>query len=136
MMRDDRTVYYDFYGKRYPLCLTVLASNEIDTQFGSFDGMSDAISGGVSSIGAWAQLLHILMEGGSARVKAIAFLNGESAADLPAVPELDVVKTILSWEDIQRDGQTIMNAILKGRQPTVEVAPDMGKNVEATQGSE
>lgn len=136
MSYDDRTVYLDFYGKEYPLCMTVLASNEVDTQFGSFAAMSDAISRGVESLGDWAQLLHILMEGGSARVKALAFLNGEEVGNLPNVPDLDTIKTILSWEDIQQDKQVIIDAIVKSKQSTVEVAPDTEKNVETTQESE
>lgn len=136
MNHDDRTVYLDFYGKKYPLCLTVLASDEVETQFGSFASMAEKIGRGVESLGDWAQLLHILMNGGNARVKTLAFLNGGDAAELPDVPDLDTIKTILSWEDIQQDKQVIMDAIVKSKQPTVEVAPDMEKNVEATQESE
>lgn len=135
MTRDDRTTYLNFFGQEYPLCLTVLASDSITKEFGGYDALGTALSKGVDSLGDWAKLLQILMDGGAARVKAIAWLNGENP-DNPDVPDLDTIRNILSWGDIQRDRDLIMSAISGSSNPTVEAEPDMGKNAEATQESE
>ena len=133
-MIDDRTSYLDFYGKKYPLCLTVLASEEITKLYGSFDGLSEKINGGFDYLGDWAQLLHILMGGGEARVKAIAWMNG-TEAETPEVPSLDAIRNILSWNDVMKDKDTIMAAVFGSAKPTVEAEPDP-KNGAATQESE
>lgn len=135
MTRDDRTTYWNFFGREYPLCLTVLASDSITKEFGGYDALGTALSNGVDSLGDWAKLLHILMDGGAARVKAIAWLNGDTPNN-PDVPDLDTIRNILSWGDIQRDRDLIMSAISGSSKPTVEADPDMGKNAEATQESE
>lgn len=136
MTKDDRTTYLNFFGREYPLCLTVMASDAITKEFGGYDGLAAALGNGVDSLGDWAKLLHILMDGGAARVKAIAWLNGEEINMLPDVPNLDIIRDILSWSDIQQNRDIIMSAISGSSNPTVEADPDMEKNVEATQGSE
>lgn len=133
MIRDDRTTYLDFFGREYPLCLTVLASDAITKEFGGYEALTAALNSGVDSLGEWAKLIHILMDGGTARVKSISWLNGEEA-DLPDVPDQETIRSILSWGDIQRDKKTIFEAISGSTTPTVEAEP--GKNGGATQGSE
>lgn len=132
-MNDDRTTYIDFFGQQYPLCLTVLASQKITERFGGIEALGKALeAGGADGLTTWAELLHILMEGGAGRVKAIAWLNGEDVAT-PSVPDLETITQILSWSDVSAFGSALWTAMGVSTQTTVETEPE--KNAEATQGS-
>lgn len=132
-MNDKRTVYIDFFGIQFPLCMTVQAGEEIKEKFGGFENLAGILNDeGVDGLRNWAELLQILMEGGAARVKAIAWLNSETV-ELAKVPDVETLCSILSWGDVSRYQPDIFHAMGVSSQPTVEVAPEKGKNAEATQ---
>lgn len=135
MMDDKKTTYIDFYGKQYPLCLTVSAHERINETFGGLSGMAQAMSGkDEAAVGAVANLMHALMLGGQARMKALAWLSGEKV-ELPPVPDLDILKGLLTLEDIPKYQQALFDNVALSSAQEVETDPKTEKNVEATQGS-
>lgn len=134
MQEDKRTTYIDLHGKRYPLCLTVAANEKINDAFGGLKGMSEAMKQDSSkALGLYSDLLHILMEGGENRQKALAWLSGETAACDP-VPPKDILMSLLCIADISAYKAKIMEAIALSSRATVEVEPDNSKNGNTTQG--
>lgn len=132
-MEDKRLVYIDFFGVNFPLCLTVMAQDKIAEDYGSTIKLLDALDDEENSLDGlkhWINLIHYLMEGGVARVKALAFLRGEEA-DVPAVPTVDQLKAIIGWSDVRAYTTAIFGAIGVSTATTVEAEPE--KNVATTQ---
>lgn len=131
-MKDERLTTLNFFGREYPLCLTVLAQQQVQDEWGSLDALSELLAQtGAEAMTGWCQLLRILMEGGAARVNALAWMEGQIAEELPLIPDLDTLKQIMGWADIAAFGPVIMAAIGGSAQQTVEAAPE--KNAETTQ---
>ena len=133
MMDDKRLTHIDFFGGEYPLCLTVLAQEKIAEDYGSTTKLLEALDDEENSLDGlkhWINLLHYLMEGGVARVKALAFIAGEEA-NVPAVPTVDQLKEIIGWSDVRAYTTAIFAAIGVSTAQTVEAEPK--KNVETTQ---
>lgn len=133
-MMDDRITYLNFFGREYPLCLTVLAQQKVDDIWGGLDKLSEQMqqSGtGGDGMSIWCQLLRILMEGGASRVNALAWLTGQIPDELPPIPEMETLNQIISWKDIDTFAPLIMDSIGNSTKQTVEVAPE--KNAETTQ---
>lgn len=134
MIDDKKTTYIDFYGKKYPLCLTVSAHERINDTFGGLAGMAQVMSEkDEAAVGAVANLMHALMIGGQSRIKALAWLSGENA-DVPSVPDLEILKGLLTLEDIPKYQQALFDNVALSSAQEVEVAPETEKNGEATQG--
>lgn len=132
-MKDNRVIYLDFFGPEYPMCLTVLGNQRVDETWGGLDALSALLKqGNTDALLGWCELILILMEGGAARVKTLAWMADEDAPPLPQIPTLETLSQIISWADISSFGDTIMAAVAGSTQQTVEV--EEGKNVETTQG--
>lgn len=131
-MNDDRLITLNFFGREYPLCLTVLAQQQVEEEWGSLDDLSELLTQtGAEAMTGWCQLLRILMEGGAARVKTLAWMECKTADNLFPIPETDTLTQIVGWADIAAFGPVIMTAIGGSTQQTVEAAPE--KNAETTQ---
>ncbi len=131
-MTDERLTTLNFFGREYPLCLTVLAQQQVQDEWGSLDALSELLTQtGAEAMTGWCQLLRILMEGGAARVKALAWMAGQESDELPPIPEIETLTKIIGWADIAAFGPVIMAAIGGSTQQTVEAAPE--KNAETTQ---
>lgn len=134
-MEDKRVVYVELYGRQYPLCLTVLAHEKICKEWGGLEQMAKAMdTEGEQAIPITAKLLHILMEGGAARVKALAWMEGIDAPELPKVPAAETLSGLLVLEDVSMLQNKVFEAIRASRAATVEAEPPKeGKNAETTQ---
>lgn len=132
-MEDKRTTYIDLYGKRYPLCFTVSAQERVSQTFGGMDKMAERMADDSAALDATVTLIQILMCGGRDRVKALAWMAGEEA-DTPEVPELPVLKNLILLTDLKEYQNQAFLAIGVSTEKTVEVAPETGKNADATQG--
>lgn len=131
-MKDERLTTLNFFGREYPLCLTVLAQQQVQDEWGSLDALSELLTHtDADAMTGWCHLLRILMEGGAARVKALAWMAGQEPEELPPIPEMDTLTKIMGWADIAAFGPVIMAAIGGSTQQTVEAAPE--KNAETTQ---
>ena len=131
-MTDKRTSYIDLYGKEYPLCLTVQAQEQICTDHGSVMALLEKVQdSAVDALPYWVYLLHCLMEGGAARVKALAFISGEPYAK-QEVPELETLNQIVGWADIRELMPSIYKAIGLSTSQTVETE-ETEKNAETAQ---
>lgn len=132
-MKDDRLIYLSFFGRSYPLCMTVLAHHQVEEMWGGLDSLSELLSdAGSNGLTAWCQLLRILMDGGASRVRALCWMDQQEAPELPEIPDLETLTQIIGWSDINAFSQTIMEAVGVSTKQTVEVAEE--KNVETTQG--
>lgn len=133
MINDNKTTYIDFYGKQYPICLTVSVHERINNTFGGLDGLSQVMNeNDESAVSSVSMLMHILMIGGQSRIKALAWLSGEKV-DLPPVPDLDILKDIMTMGDIRKYQKAIFDNVVLSCAQEVEVAPETEKNGEATQ---
>lgn len=133
-MDQDRMQYVDILGKQYPLCFTISAQEQVNKEFGGLSKMFDAIKGDADAApSAVTDLLHILMVGGAARVKALAWMEGETP-DLPKLPPREVLKELVTMGDVAALKENVFFAIRRSMERTVEVAPESPKNAETTQG--
>lgn len=132
MLEDNRVTYISIMGKRFPLCFTVAAQERVNREFGGLVKMFDSLGKDADGApSAMVALLHILMEGGAARERAISRMNG-STADIASVPDLDALKNLVTVGDVNTYKKTIFQAIQNATSVTVEVEPE--KNVKTTQG--
>ena len=134
-MEDERVVYVELYRRQSPLCLTVMAHEKICRQWGGLEQMAKAMdTSGEQAIPITAKLLHILMEGGAARVKALAWMEGIDAPELPKVPAAETLSGLLVLEDVSELQGKVFKAIRASREATVEAEPPKKeKNSETTQ---
>lgn len=134
-MEDKRVVYVEIYGRQYPLCLTVLAHEKICQEWGGLEQMAKAMDAtGEQAIPITAKLLHILMEGGAARIKALAWVEGIDKPTLPEVPAAEMLSALLVLEDVSQLQEKVFVAIRASREATVEAEPPKEeKNAETTQ---
>lgn len=134
-MEDKRVVYVELYGRQYPLCLTVLAHEKICQQWGGLEQMAKAMDAtGEQAISITAKLLHILMEGGTARIKALAWMEGSNNLELPKIPDAEMLSALLVLEDVSQLQERVFAAIRVSREATVEAEPPKEeKNAETTQ---
>lgn len=134
MMEDKRITYATICGKEFPLCLTVAAHQKIIDIWGGLQQMAQDMTGGEESIPKTAKLCHILMEGGAARVKALAWMDGVETPALPTVPDLELLEELMDLKDVKDMSAKAFEAIRVSRGVTVEVAQeDNEKNADATQ---
>lgn len=134
MIEDKRTTYIEFYGKSYPLCLTIAAQEKAKDEFGGISKMlKEMRSSGDNTVIVTANLIHILMCGGRDRTKALAWMASEQA-DVPEVPDREMLKNLLTIKDVSEYQQAIFETIHASAAPTVETAPEKQKNADTTQG--
>ena len=136
MMEDKRITYATIAGRKFPLCLTVAAHQKIIDTYGGLQQMAQAMSEGELGIPQTAKLAHILMEGGTARVKALAWMEGEEPPILHEVPPLETLQELLDMADIKQISNKLFEAIRVSRGVTVEVESkedNNTKNADATQ---
>ena len=133
-MMDKRISYATICGKEFPLCLTVAAEQKIIDRFGGLQQMAEAMDSGEAGIPLIANLAHILLEGGAARVKALAWMEGKEA-NAPEVPKLELLQELLDLKDAEDLAPQLFAAIRVSRGVTVETQEEKneGKNGETTQ---
>lgn len=131
---DKRVVYVELYGRWYPLCLTVMAHQKICEAWGGLEQMAKAMdTEGEMAIPITAKLLHIMMEGGNARIRALAWMDGEEVPDLPRVPGAEILSSLLVLEDIGDLQEQVFAAVRASKSSTVEAEPPaLEKNGETT----
>ncbi len=133
MTNQDRIEYVDLLGKQYPLCFTISAQEQVNKEFGGLSQMFDAIKKDSDAAApVMITLLHILMIGGAARTKALAWMSDETP-DLPKLPSKDDLKDLMTIGEIAAIKEHIFRTIRRSMERTVEVAPDSRKNGETTQ---
>lgn len=133
-MMDKRISYTEICGKEFPLCLTVAAEQKIIDRFGGLQQMAEAMDNGEAGIPVIANLAHILLEGGAARVKALAWMEGKES-NAPEVPKLELLQELLDLKDATDLAPQLFAAIKVSRGVTVETQEEenKGKNAETTQ---
>ena len=133
MMRDERVVYTKIFGCKYPLCLTVSASEKVEKVFGSIGLLLDSLRSDDAKQVAnnMLQLAEILMEGGRERVRVLANIAGEPF-ELPPNVKVAEVYPALSLGESAAFSDAVTQAFLVGFKQTVEVG-ESPKNVETTQ---
>lgn len=135
MIPDKRTTFVSIHGKQYPLCLTVAANEKLNDTYG---GMKNLIAGvkndSQKAASSYVGLLHILLEGGANRQKALAWISG-AAAEVEPVPDLETLQDLLSIADVAEYKGAILEALAVSSMATVETEPDESKNADTTQGS-
>lgn len=133
MIEDKRVTYEKICGREYPLCLTVAAHQKIIDRFGGLSEMVNEMEG-EKAVQTAAWLAHTLMEGGAARVKALAWMEGEEAPEIK-VPPLDVLVDAMDLKDVNDLGSRLFVAIRVSRGVTVETddSENNEKNVSTTQ---
>ena len=133
MMKDPRVVSVEIFGCKYPLCLTVSATEKVEKTFGSIKQLMDSLQSKDSAlvVNNMLQLAEYLMEGGRARVQSLAHISGEPA-ELPPVIRIKEAYSTLSLAESAIFSQAVTQAFLAGIRQTVEVG-ESPKNVETTQ---
>lgn len=132
MTEDKRTTYIDIYGKQYPMCLTVSANERINQTFGGLSKMGEIMEeDGENAVGTMVDLIHILLCGGRDRVKALAWLDGETV-DTPEVPESAILKDMISLRELGEFKYKAYEAMGVSTERMVEVEQETGKNAETT----
>lgn len=135
MMEDKRTTFIDFYGKKYPLCLTVSAQERIKEQYGGVNEMLAVIKKGGPNLGkVYAGFLYHMMRGGNDRARSLAWMEGREC-DAPEVPNLEVLECLLTNADINELQDSLFEALAGSSRRTVETEPGKEKNAETTQES-
>jgi len=132
MMDDKRTTYVDLYGKQYPMCLTVSANERVNQAFGGLTKLGEVMEkAGENAAGTMVELIHILLCGGRDRVKALAWMSGETV-DTPEVPDASILKDMISMQEMLELKDKAYESMGISAERTVEVAPETGKNAETT----
>ncbi len=133
MIEDKRISYIEFFGRKFPMCLTVLVQDQITSDYGSVVKLLEKLEDdSVDALPYWVDLLHSLMVGGAARVKALGFLSGETV-ETPAVPSVDQLQEIVGWADIREYTADIFKAVGLSMDATVELEEENEKNAETAQ---
>lgn len=118
-----KLVYITLRGEQHPLCYNLTAVEEICEEFGSLDGMTEAINSGEQGVQVLAlgKVLRCLLDGGRAYCK-------EMEMDLPRpVRNPSALIDITSPETVK----AIFASVNAGKEAEVEA---YSKNVEATPG--
>ena len=135
MMEDKRIGYINFYGQRYPMCMTVAVQEKISERYGGVEKLFDLLdTEALEALPHWANLMCWMIEGGVARVKTLAAMSGEEV-ECPAPITEEQIKTIVGWSDIQEYTDALIQAVGLGGHTTVETEDDE-KNGLTTQGSQ
>lgn len=135
MHPDNRVVYTDLFGKKYPLCMTVHAQDLFKKKFGSYSGWAEGLQNQedeTAAVNATVDLLDIMLQGGRARVKALAWIAGEEP-ELPPELDLEFLRQALSLSELGDIQAKLFETFTAGNKQTVEVAEDRSKNAETTQ---
>lgn len=137
-MDDKYLVWTSIHGKKFPLCLTIGAADELEKKFGSVDAASESVvnhanADEISEMlrGVLTVLRPLANAGKSYLEKSAAFL-GEKPEKLPELPPDDVLLEILTGGEIVKIWADVVTALRGGSSREVEVAPDKSpKNAEA-----
>ena len=133
-MEDKRVAYVDFYGKQYPLCLTVSAKEKIAECYGSVNNMLSLLRKGGEGVGkVYADFFYALMCGGRDRLRVLAWMVG-TEVDPPEVPSQERLRDFLTTGDINYIQDELFTALHLSTASTVEVDSNDGKNAETTRG--
>lgn len=135
MHPDSRVVNIELFGKEYPLCMTVHAQSLFNERFGSYRGWAEELSAEEdesSAVTATVELLDIMLQGGRARVKALAWIAGEEPV-LPPELNKEFLLEALSLSEIGELQPALLRTFTAGAKQTVEVQEDRSKNAETTQ---
>ena len=114
--------YISLRGERHPLCYNLLAVEEICDEFGSLDGMSEAINSNDQGkmISAVGKVLKALMDGGRAYCQEMDIELPRPIRNPSALIDVTDPETV----------KAVFTTITAGKETTVEATP---KNAEATQ---
>lgn len=138
-MDDKYIVWAEIKGKKFPLCLTVGAADELEKAFGSIPAIAQSVTDHASKE-ELGEMMHTILsaflplaKAGKDYLAARAAFSGEKGESTPDVPEVDVLQTILSGTEIVRNIWAAVGLALQGGSSRdVEVAPDNSvKNGEA-----
>lgn len=138
MMDDKYIVWTSIRGKKFPLCLTIGAADELEKNFGSVNAASESVVNHANNDEMSEMMRNVLAilrplatSGKNYLEKSAAFL-GEKPENLPELPPDDVLKDILSGNEIVGIWADVVLALRGGASRSVEAAPDNApKNGEA-----
>ncbi len=131
MMDDNRVVFFELYGKQYPLCCTVSAKAKIDEKWGSLDAWAELVEEHGEDVFALAvEMTKILMDGGAAHMRVQSKISGEEI-ELPTELSLDELCNLIPVLDCPVLMTRLSDALTAGQHVTVEIEPE--KNGETTQ---
>lgn len=135
MTPDKRVVYVSILDTMHPLCMTIHAQDMFVEQFGSYSGWVEALNSDaddMAAINATIDLLYIMMQGGRARVKALAWLSGEESV-LPPEMSKEILRDVISLAELGDIQPALLRCFTAGSETTVEVENTKPKNAETTQ---
>lgn len=123
----NRITEFEIAGKKYPLNFSVKAAEMIGERYGDISEIGKAFDGDNASkmLSEFVWLLSVLIDQGCAYKRIVS-------GDDIAAPSLDDLKVIIGMQDFIARKSELMNAIVSGMKPTVEVEPD-AKNADTTQ---
>lgn len=130
-MDDKYIVWAEIKGKKFPLCLTVGAADELEKAFGGIQAIGQSVTDHANK-DELGPMLHTILsaflplaKAGKDYLTARAAFSGEKAESTPDVPEEDVLRSILSGTEIVENIlPAVTNALNGGSSRDVEVAPD------------
>lgn len=130
-MDDKYIVWAEIKGKKFPLCLTVGAADELEKEFGSIGAISQSVTDHANKDELSEMMRTILStflplaKAGKDYLAARAAFAGEKGEPTPDVPEEDVLLAILSGNEIVNNiWAAVALALQGGSSRDVEVAPD------------
>lgn len=126
---DDRMGRVTIEGVKYPMCLTIKATDAIEKRFQGVDKVSSLLSEYAEKdqysalMKTTLELALLLIDGGLNRCRTRAKMRGEEI-ELPTLPSMEDLQEVMTFEDLLDIQQNIFAAFTVGSARNVEARPD------------
>nr|DAG46622.1 MAG TPA: hypothetical protein [Caudoviricetes sp.] len=129
-MIDKYIAWTNIKGKKFPLCLTVGSSEDLEKAFGSIDAIGKSVTEHAEK-GELSEMMRTILtalrplaEAGKCYLAASAAFSGEKVEEIDDLPPNETLNIILSGTEIIDIWADVALALRGGSSRDVEVAPD------------